>query len=140
MHRPSGTGPADARRPLNIVVSDIAPSMILCVLSGEIDLATAVPLREKLTEAIRLAPSHLLIDVSEVRFPGSAGLGVLLEIAVAQQKAGHHLAVVVGGNLPVARSLRAAGRRTLDLHTELATAVQACRAHTSTGSDEVPQP
>ena len=116
--------------PLTITVSDIAQDTILCGLAGEIDLATAPRLQEKLTEAIDLAPSHLVIDLSDIAFLGSAGLNLLFEIHEAQQAAGYHLALVVGPNHAVARPFQVTALdRVLDLHAELATAVQACRVH-----------
>jgi anti-anti-sigma factor len=141
MNSPSDASRAAAGQPLNITVSDIAPNVILCVLNGEIDLATAPRMQQKLTEAISIVPAHLVIDVSDVEFLGSAGLRALIELDAAQQAVGHRLAVIVDHNKAVTRPLRITGLdQVLDLHTELETAVRACREHTSTESDEVPPP
>jgi anti-sigma B factor antagonist len=123
-------GQDTGKPPLTITVSDVAPDTILCVLLGELDLATAPRLQEKLTEAIDLAPSHLVIDLSDIQFLGSAGLNLLTDIHDAQHAAGYHVAVIVGTNHPVTRPLHiTALDQILDLHTELATAVRACRTH-----------
>lgn len=123
---------ATGKPALVITVSDVAPGTILCVLLGEIDLATAPRLQEKLTEAIDLAPSHLVIDLSDIQFLGSAGLNLITQLHDARHVAGYHLALVVGSNQAVTRPLHiTALDQILDLHTELATAVKACRAHQS---------
>jgi anti-sigma B factor antagonist len=111
MNSPSDAGRAAARQPLNITVSDIAPNVIL------------------------------VIDVSDVEFLGSAGLRALIELDAAQRAVGHRVAVIVDHNKAVTRPLRITGLdQVLDLHTELETAVRACREHTRTESDEVPPP
>lgn len=123
-----GQGPG--QQPLAITVSDIAPGALLCGLRGEIDLATASGLQQTLTEAITLIPCHLVIDLSDIRYLGSAGLQLFLKIHDAQQAAGYHLALVVGLNHAAARPLQATSLdQILDLHTELSTAVTACRTH-----------
>lgn len=134
--RASCDGQAAGEPPLTITVSDVAPYTILCEVLGEIDLATVSWLQEKLTEVNDLRPSHLVIDLSDIRFLGSAGLNLLTEIHDAQLAAGYHLAIVVGSNRVATRSLNITGlNQILDLHAELAPAVQACRADQRSGSN-----
>ena len=122
-------GQAIGKQPLTITVSDVAPDTILCELLGELDLATVPGLQEKLVEATDLAPCHLVIDLSDIQYLGSAGLNLLTEIHDAQQAAGYHVAIVVSSNHVAARPLNVTALdRVLDVHTELATAVKACRA------------
>lgn len=141
MHQPFDTSWVQAKQQLNITVSDIAADTILCILIGDLDLATGPQLQEKLSEALRLAPSHLVIDMSEVAFLGSAGLNVLTEIHTTQQTAGHHMAIVIGSNDNAARPLRITQLdRVLDLHTELTTAVEACHIRRKPDINHMPQP
>jgi anti-sigma B factor antagonist len=116
-----------ANSPLAITVSDIAPETILFVLGGEIDLATQPQLQQALTTAIGNAPSHLVLDLTNVTFLGSAGLHLFTELHTTQHVAAYHVALVVGHNRVALRALQITGLdQILDLHTDLATAVHAC--------------
>ncbi|MGH3764983.1 MAG: STAS domain-containing protein [Pseudonocardiaceae bacterium] len=118
--------------PLNVTVSDVAPGTILCVVAGEVDLVTAPGLRDKLTDAINDAPSHLVIDLSGVQFLASIGLSVLVEILAAQEAASRHLAVVVENNDAVTQSLQITGLdQVFDFHVAVETAIAACPAPTT---------
>lgn len=118
--------------PLNVTVSEASPDTIVCVVAGEVDLLTGPTLREKLTDAINVAPSHLVIDLSGVQFLASIGLSILVEILAAQEAAGRHLAVVVENNHAVTHTLQTTGLdQVLDLHAAVATAVTACPSSTS---------
>lgn len=47
-------------------------------VSGEIDLATAVQLRDAGLDALGVEPTHVVVDMSDVTFMDSTGLGVLV--------------------------------------------------------------
>lgn len=47
-------------------------------LAGEIDVYTAPRLREKLDEQIHAGRTHLVVDLTDVSFLDSTGLGVLV--------------------------------------------------------------
>ncbi|HEY2764247.1 MAG TPA: STAS domain-containing protein [Pseudonocardiaceae bacterium] len=141
MRRPFDTSFVHSKQQLAITVSDIAADTILCMLIGDLDLATTPQLEEKLAEALQLAPSHLVLDMSEVEFLGSAGLNILTDLRTRQQAAGHHMAIVIGSNDKAARPLRITQLdRVLDLHTELTTAVEACRIRRRPDISRMPQP
>jgi anti-sigma B factor antagonist len=57
-------------------------SGVTCVrLNGEIDIVVELHLRASLDELIREGHNRLLVDLSDVTFIDSAGLGVLLDTA-----------------------------------------------------------
>ncbi len=126
MHESSDTSRVVTEELLDVTVSEVSPGTIRCVVVGEVDLLTGPALREKLN-AINVVPSHLVIDLSAVRFLASIGLNILVEILAAQEAAGRHLALVVDGNHAVTHVLDSTGLdQVFDLHAETATAVRAC--------------
>jgi anti-anti-sigma factor len=133
MREPTGAGRSEAEQPLTMAVSDLGPETILCVLSGDIDAATGPRLQRELTEAVADRPAHLVIDLSGIEFMGSAGLKILTEIHAAQQDVGSHLAIVIGHNLAAVRPIQVTELdQLLDIHTEQASAVDACHARPRT--------
>jgi len=71
------SGPA----PLEIEVTvdgDATPDRATLVLRGEIDLATQGELRQRFTDLIVEGRVHLVVDLTEVDFIDSTGLGVLI--------------------------------------------------------------
>ena len=51
---------------------------VIAALSGELDIACAPALREKLLGSLRLAASRLVIDLSRVSYADASGLAVLV--------------------------------------------------------------
>jgi anti-anti-sigma factor len=126
MHGRFNTAPA-VEDLLHVTVSHHGRDTVLCALAGEIDAATGPRLQHALTHLVRRTPARLVIDVTEVEFLASIGLGVFTELHRVQQAAGHHLAIVVGhDNYAVTRPLQITGLdQSLDLHTDLTTAIAA---------------
>ncbi len=61
------------------IVHSIQGSRILVAVKGDLDLTTAAPLREALDELLdRYADKSLTLDLSDVDFVDSSGLGVIL--------------------------------------------------------------
>ena len=50
---------------------------VVVEVSGELDICSSHTLREKLAAASILGASHLVVDLSELRFIDSTGIGVL---------------------------------------------------------------
>jgi len=118
--------PAAVEDLLTVTVSELAPGTILCLVSGDLDAATGPSLQHTLTDVLRGAPAHLVIDLTQVEFMASIGLHILAAAHKTQHAAGRHLALVVGHNEAVTRPLQITGLDCcLDLHTDLATAVGA---------------
>ena len=55
-----------------------AGSWTVVPLSGDIDLASAPALRSRLADATQDAPARVILDLSELDFIDSTGLGVLV--------------------------------------------------------------
>lgn len=61
------------------IVHTIQGERLVVGIKGDLDLKTAEPLREALDRLIaRLAPKELILDLAEVEFVDSSGLGVIL--------------------------------------------------------------
>ncbi|KAA1249447.1 STAS domain-containing protein [Mycobacterium simiae] len=53
--------------------------VLVVVVAGEVDTSTAITLETAIDQALSAAPPALVIDLSAVRFFGSAGLNVLAQ-------------------------------------------------------------
>ena len=72
-------------------------------VTGEVDMATAPRLRAVLAEAVRRPGPPLVVDLSQVRYLDSAGVGALFE------HVHRGLELVVAPGSPVARVLQVTG-------------------------------
>lgn len=78
-------GPLASAQPLMIKIRR-SPDFVLVMLTGEIDIATATPLRERLS-ALAADGGLLVADLDQLSFIDAAGLGALAR--VARQAAAH---------------------------------------------------
>jgi anti-sigma B factor antagonist len=98
-----------------------ASGVCLIRLSGDLDAATTPPLTEYLRQQTGTHPTHLVLDLADVRFLASAGLGLIL---TAQGNAdgmhGRLHLVGVADNLAVTHVLELCGLLPrLDIHDNL---------------------
>jgi anti-anti-sigma factor len=66
-------------------------------LCGELDVATAPVLRERLASAFSARPAELVLDVSELEFVDSSGLGMLLSAQKRSLEGGVALSICGAG-------------------------------------------
>ena len=59
-------------------VDDTSPPFVVIVVRGEVDIATAPKLREKLVELASGGAKQVVVDLEAVEFLDSTGLGVLI--------------------------------------------------------------
>jgi anti-sigma B factor antagonist len=78
---------------LGLVVSEEADWTVLAV-SGEIDIATAPSLREKLHSLLAEGHQNLIADLDEVTFLDSTALGVLVGVLKRARTEGGELRIV----------------------------------------------
>ncbi len=77
------------------VSEEAADRYRVVAVAGEVDVATAPRLRDRLDEAIDRGPPLLVADLSSVTFIDSMGLGVLIGAAKRVDEAGVTLRVVI---------------------------------------------
>ena len=77
------------------VSEDAADGYRVVAVAGEVDVATAPRLRDRLDAAIDHGPPLLVVDLSSVTFIDSMGLGVLIGAAKRVDEAGVTLRVVI---------------------------------------------
>jgi anti-sigma B factor antagonist len=77
---------------MQIILSTDTDPMVTAVV-GRLDLRTAPELRAQVAAALAAAPGSMIIDLTEVEFIDSSGLGVLIGL--------HKQAVAAGGRLMV---------------------------------------
>lgn len=93
---------------MGLVTSSSPPQL---VLSGEVDISVAPLLRDSGTELAKLvAPGRIEIDLGDVTFIDSSGLGALISVRNAADQCGSTL-VLVRVSPAVARFLELAGVR-----------------------------
>ncbi len=63
-------------------------------VSGEVDVYSAPALKESLAEVLQAGDSTLIVDLTEVEFLDSTGLGALVEARAASTEAGGSLPLV----------------------------------------------
>jgi anti-sigma B factor antagonist len=71
-----------------------AGNVPIVAVSGEVDIYSAPALKDKITELIRAGQDTLIVDLGNISFLDSTGLGALVEARAATSEAGGSLPVV----------------------------------------------
>jgi anti-sigma B factor antagonist len=87
--------------------SEIVGAAVVVQVAGELDCATAAELSDRLGAAVRavVPPSPVVVDLTDLRFLGAEGIGVLLNHQDLCLRRGSAL-VVVANNAAVLRPLQ----------------------------------
>ena len=101
-----GPGPV-AEAPLRVQTHRTSDRATL-VLGGELDLRTVSVLRAMLDDIERDAPPLIVVDLRELRFMDSSGLGELVH-ADQRARSDHRRVVLVTGSAPIDRILTLSG-------------------------------
>jgi anti-sigma B factor antagonist len=117
-----GTGPLGEQ--MHTVARRDRESVVLLV-RGEIDISSVGRLRDTVEEALSAADDvPVVLDMVQVDFMASAGIGILLAVTRAAKERGRPLRIVVGDNRAVLRPLQVAGLdRVLELYASLDDAI-----------------
>ncbi|GAA5115333.1 STAS domain-containing protein [Pseudonocardia adelaidensis] len=89
-----------------IVSSRRAGDAAVVVVDGELDMLSAPQLQPEVERSLAEGIRRLVLDLTEVRFLGSSGLKVLLDVRDLAAARGLRLHVAVGDNRHVIRPLQ----------------------------------
>ena len=87
------------------------PEPFVIAPEGELDIASVGPFRDALAQAERRAGQDVVVDLSEVSFIDSSGLGALVDLHNRLRRDNRELAVVAPGGTAAAVLLNLAGLR-----------------------------
>lgn len=87
------------------------PELTVIASEGEIDVSSVGAFRDAVSEAARAGVDRLVIDLSEVSFIDSSGLGALLDAQNRLRRDKRQLAVVAPSGTAAAVLLELAGLR-----------------------------
>ena len=82
------------------------PDGVVVSIGGELDIANARPVRERLVEAVRDYPPRMRIDLSEVSFIDSSAVGLLVAMKRRVNDYGGHFSVRCGEQALLALRMR----------------------------------
>ena len=89
------------------------PTQPIIVAHGEIDVATSPILRSELAVVLTLRPDEITLDLRDVGFVDSSGLGVLVGALKRLREGGGHRFVIVGAQDAVRKVFSITGLNTL---------------------------
>jgi anti-anti-sigma factor len=78
---------------MEVVVAAHGPRVAVAHLEGRLDLMSARDLRARLTEAVAAGQDRLVVDLADVPFIDSSGLGALISVLKAARQAGGDLRI-----------------------------------------------
>ncbi len=90
----AGEAQTSDRPQFSVGIEQLPDERALLVVCGEVDIYTSPQLHEALDEAVDGGARHLLVDLSEVAFIDSTGLGVLIGATKQLQLRGGALVIV----------------------------------------------
>lgn len=88
MAESDATARADVERMISITSERQGDGVVVLTVAGELDLLTTQGLEERLKEALSPPNSAVVLDLSQVRFLGSAALSALLACAESAKTGG----------------------------------------------------
>ncbi len=94
---------------MEISCQDITPNLRRIALSGRLDILGTDRIAPQFAAYSTEGARNVVVDFTAVTFLASIGIRALISNAKALHKLGGRMAVVVGDNTPVARTLDATG-------------------------------
>jgi len=86
---------------MEISIAAQGPRVAVAHLKGRVDLASAPGVRARLTEVVTAGQDHLVVDLAEVPFIDSSGLGALISVLKTARQAGGDLRIASTEDQPL---------------------------------------
>jgi anti-anti-sigma factor len=93
----------------SINYKDVGPDLRRIMISGRLDTAGTSSISERLVELANATKQFVVVDLIEVQFLASIGIGALITSAKAVTARGGKMTLVAAKNSPVMMSLEATG-------------------------------
>lgn len=97
------------RPPATVSLHNPVPGVAVVAPQGEIDIATAEVLEDRIERAERTSPKAVVVDLNGLAFMDSSGLRVLISALKRAEDAGRGFALVCEPDRPVYRLLQISG-------------------------------
>ncbi len=105
---------------MEITYEDIKPGLRRIKLTGRLDIRGTDMIAERFSELVTESRRNIVVDFTGVVFLASIGIRALISNAKALHKLGGRMALVVGDNTSVAKTLAATGIDVLlQMHTSM---------------------
>jgi anti-sigma B factor antagonist len=103
--------------------------IVVAVLSGEVDMSNATPVRQRIAEFAAPDDDAVILDLSELSFIDSAGLHAVFGLSAVLDEKRQRLLLVVPPGSQVARTLEIVGMPdTISVHLDRASALETAHA------------
>lgn len=102
----------------------VEDSLLIARLTGEIDLSNAGSIEEAISTAIPNHAKAIILDLTDLEYIDSAGIGLIYRLREKLQVRGQELKLVIGAGSLAADALRLAG---VAPHLQITTSIQEAR-------------
>lgn len=94
---------------MSISSKDLGSGLCCISISGRLDILGTEQIAPQFEEMTTSAASHVIVDLAGISFLASIGIRALISNAKGLKKNGRRMALVVGDNAAVSKTLDAAG-------------------------------
>jgi anti-anti-sigma factor len=102
---------------------------VIVVLTGEIDMSNATPVRQQIAEGVTPDDEAMIVDLTDLSFIDSAGLHALIELGTALEERRQQLYLCVPHGSQIERAIEIIGLpNAVSVHADRETAMEAIRA------------
>jgi anti-anti-sigma factor len=103
-------------------------TIVVAVLTGEVDMSNAAPVRQQIAESVTSDEDALIVDLSELSFMDSAGLHALIELGTVLDERRQQLLLCIPHGSPIERAIEIIGLpQAVSVHADRGEAMEAAR-------------
>lgn len=103
-------------------------TIVVAVLTGEVDMSNAAPVRQQIAESVTSDEDALIVDLSELSFMDSAGLHAMIELGTVLDERRQQLLLCIPHGSPIERAIEIIGLpQAVSVHADRGEAKEAAR-------------